>query len=152
LLLQKGVPFAERDVSRDYAAAGEMVRRTGQQGVPVIIVDDEVIVGYNRERVEQALARAGARRPSLGLRVADAKAMAGKVPGLAAHNGAYVGGVAPGSPAARAGLATGDVVVAVDGQPVNGAADLARLAGQGKRQFTLTYLRQGQTRQATVVM
>lgn len=146
------MPFTEYDVSRDYAAAGELVRRSGQQGVPVIIVGNEVIVGFNRQRLEQALAQAGAQRPSLGLRVADARAMVGKVPGLAAQSGAYVGGVAPGSAAARAGLAPGDVVVAVDGVPVNTAADLERLVGQGKRQFTLTYLRQGQTRQANVVM
>ncbi|MCL5107776.1 MAG: PDZ domain-containing protein [Chloroflexi bacterium] len=137
------MPFSERDVSRDYAAANEMIQRSGQQGVPVIVVDNDVIVGFNRSRLEQALAQASSRRPSLGLRVADARAMVGKVPGLTSQSGAYVGGVAPGSPAARAGLAPGDVVVAVDGVPVNGASDLERLVGQGRKQFTVNVIRNG---------
>ena len=43
---------------------------------------------------------------------------------LTVTEGAIVTGVEPGSPAQRAGLRRGDVVVAVNGRPVRGAADL----------------------------
>lgn len=148
------MPFIEHDVSRDRAAASEMVRRSGQTGVPVILVDDEVIVGFNRPRLEQLLAQTGGAgtgaRPGLGLRVADAAKMAGKVPWLAGHSGAYVGGVTPGSPGARAGVQPGDLVVAVDGQPVVSAADLERAVASGRRRLVLTLANQGNVRQVVV--
>ena len=46
-LNQRGVPFTEHDVSRDPQAAAEMVRLSGQQGVPVVLIDGQVIVGFN---------------------------------------------------------------------------------------------------------
>ena len=114
------MPFRERDVSVDPAAAGEIVRRSGQTGVPVIVAGDEVIVGFDRPRLERLANHAGApqaHRPRLGLRVKDA-------PG----GGVEVGGVRDGSPAERAGLRVGDVVESVDGQPVRSAAELERWA------------------------
>ncbi len=107
----------------------EMVRRSGQQGVPVIVIDDQVVVGFNRPRLEQLLARrpaAGAApRRGLGALVGDAAAQARRLPGIPS-DGAYVGGVKPGSPAERAGLHAGDVITAVDRTPVHSAADLER--------------------------
>ncbi|MCF6278205.1 MAG: glutathione S-transferase N-terminal domain-containing protein, partial [Anaerolineales bacterium] len=41
----KQVPFRDVDVSRDQAAARDMVRRSGQQGVPVIDIGGKIIVG-----------------------------------------------------------------------------------------------------------
>ncbi|GBD44838.1 Periplasmic serine endoprotease DegP [bacterium HR40] len=55
---------------------------------------------------------------------------------LPAARGALVNSVQPGSPAEKAGLRPGDVVVALDGQPVNDPRDLARkvaAAGPGHR-------------------
>ena len=40
-LSRRGLKFTEYDVSRDRAAADEMIRKSGQMGVPVIIVDDQ---------------------------------------------------------------------------------------------------------------
>lgn len=39
----------------DREAQEELVRRTGQMAVPVILVDDEVIVGFDRARLEHLL-------------------------------------------------------------------------------------------------
>ena len=49
----------EIDVSRDRTAADEMVRLTGQLGVPVTVIDGQVVVGFDRPHLEQLLASAG---------------------------------------------------------------------------------------------
>jgi glutaredoxin-like YruB-family protein len=54
-LQQKGIRFRDVDVSRDAAAAREMVRRSGQQGVPVLDIDGKIVVGFNRPKIDQLL-------------------------------------------------------------------------------------------------
>lgn len=54
-LRTRGVPFRDVDVSRDPAAARNLVRRTGQMGVPVIEVDGRPIVGFDQARIDTAL-------------------------------------------------------------------------------------------------
>ena len=72
-LSQKSVCFTEHDVSQDRAAAEEMVSRTGQMGVPVTVIDDETIIGFDSARLEQALSqKSGESRPSFGAAIADA--------------------------------------------------------------------------------
>jgi glutaredoxin-like YruB-family protein len=51
------IRFQEYDVSRDQRRADEMVRKSGQMGVPVIDVNGRVIVGFNQPEVERALKR-----------------------------------------------------------------------------------------------
>ncbi len=48
-----GVPFTEVDVGRDKNAAEEMVNLSGQYGVPVTVVDGEVIVGFDVKRFRE---------------------------------------------------------------------------------------------------
>ncbi len=52
---EKGIQFRDVDVSRDAAAARDMVRRSGQMGVPVIDIGGKIIVGFNRPKIEQYL-------------------------------------------------------------------------------------------------
>ena len=52
---QKNVRFKDIDVSRDQSAARDMVRRSGQMGVPVIDIGGKVIVGFNRPKIDQLL-------------------------------------------------------------------------------------------------
>ncbi len=52
---QKGIKFRDVDVSRDQAAARDMVRRTGQMGVPVIDIGGKIVVGFDRTRINQLL-------------------------------------------------------------------------------------------------
>jgi len=47
--------FTDMNVMDDHAAREELVRRTGQMAVPVILVDDEVVVGFDRARLERLL-------------------------------------------------------------------------------------------------
>jgi glutaredoxin 3 len=54
-LKKKGVQFRDIDVSRDRSAARDMVRLSGQQGVPVIKIGGKVIVGFNRPKIDRIL-------------------------------------------------------------------------------------------------
>lgn len=48
-LTKNGVSFVEKDVSRDMAAAQEMVKKSGQMGVPVTDVNGQIVVGFNEQ-------------------------------------------------------------------------------------------------------
>jgi glutaredoxin-like YruB-family protein len=52
---EKGVDFEDIDVSKDYARAIEMVQKSGQQGVPVIDIDGQIIVGFQPEVFESLI-------------------------------------------------------------------------------------------------
>ncbi len=52
---QKNVRYTDVDVSRDQAAARDMVRRSGQQGVPVIDIGGHLVLGFNRPKIDQLL-------------------------------------------------------------------------------------------------
>jgi glutaredoxin 3 len=54
-LRSRGVPFRDVDVSRAAAAARDLVRRTGQMGVPVVQIDGKSIVGFDQARIDGAL-------------------------------------------------------------------------------------------------
>jgi glutaredoxin-like YruB-family protein len=54
-LRARGIAFREVDVSRDAAAARDLVRRTGQMGVPVIEIDGRPVVGFDRSRIDTML-------------------------------------------------------------------------------------------------
>ena len=52
---QQGVRFRDVDVSRDPAAARDLVRRSGQTGVPVIDIGGKIIVGFDKPKINQLL-------------------------------------------------------------------------------------------------
>jgi glutaredoxin 3 len=54
-LESKNVDFTDVDVSSDYSKALEMVKKSGQQGVPVIDIDGQIIVGFDRQKIDQIL-------------------------------------------------------------------------------------------------
>ena len=54
-LTEHRVAFREVDVSRDPAAARDLVRRTGQMGVPVVEIDGRPVVGFDRRQIDQLL-------------------------------------------------------------------------------------------------
>lgn len=54
-LRDNSIAFEDMDVSTNQAAAEEMVRRSGQMGVPVLDIEGEIIVGFDKERIAQAL-------------------------------------------------------------------------------------------------
>ncbi|MFH1182327.1 MAG: glutaredoxin domain-containing protein [Candidatus Woesearchaeota archaeon] len=54
-LKKNNILFEEIDVSKDQNAAVEMVKKSGQMGVPVIDMDGTIIVGFDREAIEKKL-------------------------------------------------------------------------------------------------
>lgn len=57
-LKEKRVPFKEINVEKDSKAARDLVRKTGQTGVPVLKIGSKWIVGFDRARIERELGRA----------------------------------------------------------------------------------------------
>lgn len=132
----------------------EMIRVSGQRGVPVITVDGQVVVGFDRARLEQILDQPGTGasgpapggKPRLGLSVADADKRAGMP-------GAYVGRVKAGTAGDRAGLQVGDVIIALGGRPVGNAAELETIAAgfEAGQRVPVVYSRGEQTLQTVLV-
>ena len=54
-LKEHNIDVQEIDVAADAAAANEMVKLSGQMGVPVIDIDGQMIVGWNKQALEEAL-------------------------------------------------------------------------------------------------
>ena len=54
-LSQKGISYVEHNVAEDKDAVKELIQKSGQMGVPVILVDDEVVVGFNQTTLDKLL-------------------------------------------------------------------------------------------------
>ena len=55
-LTQKGVSFSDYNVAEDREKAKEMIDKSKQMGVPVIVVGDDVVVGFNQAKLDSLLA------------------------------------------------------------------------------------------------
>jgi len=49
------IRFKDIDVSRDLAAARDMQKRTGQTGVPVILINNRPVVGFDKNKIDKML-------------------------------------------------------------------------------------------------
>ena len=56
-LSQKGIPYVDRNVAQDRDATQEMIQKSGQMSVPVIIIDNEVVVGFNQALLDKLLSQ-----------------------------------------------------------------------------------------------
>jgi len=54
-LKQNKIKFEDKDVSENDKAREEMVKKSGQMGVPVLDIDGEIIIGFDVERIKEAL-------------------------------------------------------------------------------------------------
>ena len=54
-LRKNGIRFTDIDVSRDPKAAEDLVRKTGQQGVPQTDINGQVIVGFDKDKINRLL-------------------------------------------------------------------------------------------------
>jgi len=53
----KGIPFEDLDVSSDPVAREEMIQRSGQMGVPVIDIDGQIVIGFDKERLDSLVGK-----------------------------------------------------------------------------------------------
>jgi len=54
-LKQHDIEFEDIDVSKDENALKEMIEKSGQMGVPVIEIDGEIVVGFDKEKIVKLL-------------------------------------------------------------------------------------------------
>ncbi|MFP4563609.1 MAG: glutaredoxin domain-containing protein [Spirochaetia bacterium] len=54
-LRSRNVPFQEYNVAQDMRRADEMVKKSGQMGVPVLDVNGKIIIGFNQPEIDKAL-------------------------------------------------------------------------------------------------
>ncbi len=51
---QKGIEFQERDIAEDLGALADL-KKLGYMTTPVIVIDGSVIVGFDADKIDQAL-------------------------------------------------------------------------------------------------
>ncbi|MBN1692408.1 MAG: PDZ domain-containing protein [Dehalococcoidales bacterium] len=150
-----GVSYKEYDVSRDRAAAEEMVKLTGQMGVPVIVIDNQPVIGFDHNRIRELLASGNGAQKSVrfGLKIADAAKVAPQM-GVDPAPGAIIGEVDPGLLGEKAGLKPGDIVTDLNGGSVKSAADMEKFLTAVKQGniVTIGFLRDGKTRKSEIVV
>ncbi len=52
---EHGVAYDAFDVAQDAEKRKEMMEKSGQLGVPVIIIDDQIVVGFNKPKLARLL-------------------------------------------------------------------------------------------------
>lgn len=52
---KNNISFIDYDVSANEEKAGEMIKKSGQVGVPVIDIDGKIIIGFDKERIEEII-------------------------------------------------------------------------------------------------
>ncbi len=131
-----------------------MVNLTGQMGVPVIVIDGQAVIGFDRARIQELIADGNGNKPvRFGLKIADADKVAPKT-GAAPVLGAIIGEVSRGFLGEKAGLKEGDIITAINGRRINNTADLERaLAGMKPGNIvTILFLRGNETRKSEIVI
>ena len=121
----------------------------GNQGVGLAIPIDMV-----HNVMEQIVDHGKVTRGRLGVAIQEVNADMAKAFGLAQGGGALVSDVAPGSPAAKAGIERGDIILALNGQPVSDPGDLSVNISETAPGTTvyLKIARNGQTRNVTATL
>ena len=56
-LSRKGISYTDINVAESRDAAKEMIQKSGQMGVPVLIIDGEVVVGFDQAKLDELLSK-----------------------------------------------------------------------------------------------
>ncbi len=54
-LKEHNIEFEDIDVSQDDKARDEMIKRSGQMGVPVVEINGDIVIGFDKEKISQLL-------------------------------------------------------------------------------------------------
>ncbi len=127
-------------------------------GINTMIVGPAQGIGFAvpsnlaRRVASQIIATGEVRRPMIGITFQEVTPELGRALGLDEPRGAIVADVVPGGPAAEAGIEPGDVVVSVDGEPVDEAHELLRtvLSHEVGDRLVLGIVREGERLRRTV--
>ncbi len=52
---ENNIKYTEVDVGADREKADEMIKKSGQMGVPMIEIDGEIIIGFDKKRISELL-------------------------------------------------------------------------------------------------
>ena len=52
---KNGIEFEDIDISKDEQQLQKMIKDSGQMGVPVVDIDGEVIVGFDKQKIDELL-------------------------------------------------------------------------------------------------
>lgn len=56
-LSERGIAYEDRDVSVDQSAVQDLVYKYGSRSTPTLVIGDEVMIGFDPERLDQLLAQ-----------------------------------------------------------------------------------------------
>ena len=159
------VPFIQTDVAINPGNSGgplinmrgEVVginsqiysRSGGFMGISFAIPMDEAM------RVsEQLRANGRVTRGRIGVQIEQVTKELAESIGLGKAQGALINRIEPGAPADKAGLEPGDVIIKIDGKPIEKSSDLPRLVGNTKpgTKSNLTIFRRGATKELSIVI
>ena len=124
-------------------------RSGGFMGISFAIPMDEAM------RVsEQLRANGRVTRGRIGVQIDQVTKEVAESIGLGKAQGALIRGVEEGSPAEKAGIEAGDIIVRFDGKPIDKASDLPRLVGNTKpgSRVTLTVFRRGANKDLSITV
>ena len=124
-------------------------RSGGFQGISFAIPIDEAV------RVSDQLRSSGrVTRGRIGVQIGQVSKEVAESIGLGQPRGALVNGVEPNSPAAKAGLEPGDIIVKFDGREIEKSTDLPRIVGNTKpgNRSTVTVFRRGSPRDLSITV
>ena len=124
-------------------------RSGGFMGISFAIPMDEAM------RVsEQLRANGRVTRGRIGVQIEQVTKELAESIGLGKAQGALINRIEPGAPADKAGLEPGDVIIKIDGKPIEKSTDLPRLVGNTKpgTKSNLTIFRRGATKELSIVI
>jgi serine protease Do len=124
-------------------------RSGGYMGIAFAIPIDEAM------RVSDQLRASGrVTRGRIGVQIDQVSKDVAEAIGLGKPQGALVRGVEPGSPAEKAGVEAGDIIIRFDGKAIERSTDLPRLVGNTKpgTRSTLTVFRRGSAKELSITI
>jgi serine protease Do len=124
-------------------------RSGGFMGISFAIPMDEAM------RVSEQLRASGrVTRGRIGVQIEPVTKEIAESIGLGKAQGALINRVEPGAPADKAGLEAGDVIIKIDGKPIEKSSDLPRVVGNTKpgTKSTVTVFRRGATKDLSIVI
>src|SRR5690606_27379575 len=124
-------------------------RSGGFQGISFAIPIDEAVRVSNELRTSGRVTRG-----RIGVRIDQVSKEVAESLGMEQREGAVVRGVEPGSPASRAGVEPGDIILKFDGKEIDKSGDLPRLVGNAKpaSRSNMTVVRRVSTKELSIVV